>query len=150
MPDTLGFNCNTCHKFHEDSMYIKTHREEKLKHVCDLCGAVHGLWRGHAVLLTAGEVTSTRRTDNEGEPLVVEPEPVMQKPALFPPAETALIPNTMPPVRYGWYGIEFPNGTRPAANWYWDGRFFLPSLDAVSGVSLASIKGWFGLDRDPS
>lgn len=61
-----GFNCETCGKWHQFSMYVFAHSRDVLKHKCDNCGAEHSIVMMHAKQTKKGKSGKSSAAGEEG------------------------------------------------------------------------------------
>ncbi len=146
-----GYNCLTCHKRHDFSMYIRSHPREVLQHTCDLCGAVTGL----TCDLGDGERTPYQVKPGEVPErqsqfgLTVEERAQLEL-ALSEPQVTEWFEDGVPPCD-GYWHIRFANGTEADRNWYWQAATYSYHFDKESAAAITPLGiAWRGLDRDPA
>lgn len=142
MSNLPGFNCQTCGKRHDFSMYVIAHASDLLRHRCDLCAAVHdilprveGLPERQVVLAIPGFIPK-KTTSFELSQAAAEHEPTV----------TDWI-TSGPPERDGFYHIRFPNGTESDRNWFWRDSRFWYAVDSPVSIGFESVGGFRGLDR---
>ena len=56
-----GFNCETCGKFHQFSMYVYAHMRDPLTHHCE-CGAKHSIFMATAKQTKKGRAKKAVRS----------------------------------------------------------------------------------------